>query len=143
MEPLVFVPFEKRSFYPHMKPADVAIWNRFIDANPSAFEEVCYDVPVGSGPDFDTVVNQETGGNVLKLYKKKIDVLAKAAGSLFVIEVKPQAGTSSIGQVKGYVTLYKRDYKPSELVKPVIVTDEQKRDMEFLAKEEGVMLLIA
>lgn len=140
---LEFVPFEKRYKYPHMMPEDRAIWERFIDANPMAFEMCAYDVPVGSVPEFDTTVNAESGGNAEKLYKKKIDVVAFKGEVLFIIELKPKAGTGTIGQVKGYRTLFKRDYNPKQILQAMIITDEMRPDMEFLAEEERVQILIA
>lgn len=138
-----FTPYEKRYKYPHMAPLDVAIWERFITANPDIFDVVSYDVPVGDGASFDTVVNPETGGDVGKLYQRKIDVVGRKNGIFFVVEVKPRASTSAIGQVKGYVTLFKRDYTIHESVVPIIVTDELLPEMEFLAKGEGVQIILA
>ena len=52
-------------------------------------------------------------------------------------------GTGSIGQVKGYATLFKRDYEPVMPIQPVIITDELLPDMEFLAKGERVEIFVA
>ncbi len=138
-----FIPYEKRYRYPHMAPLDVAIWERFITANTDIFEVVSYDVPVGEGAGFDTLVNPATGGDVNKLYQRKIDVVGRKNGMFFVVEVKPRASTSAIGQVKGYVTLFKRDYTINEPVVPIIVTDSLLPEMELLAKSEGVQLILA
>ncbi len=138
-----FIPYEKRYKYPHMAPLDVEIWERFIEANPDIFDVVSYDVPVGDGAAFDTVVNEETGGHVNRLYQRKIDVVGRKNGMFFVVEVKPRASTSAIGQVKGYVTLFKRDFTINESVIPMIVTDELLPEMEFLAKDSGVQLVVA
>lgn len=134
--------YGKRSYYPHMKPADIAIWERFITINPGAYETVQYDVLVGSGPGFDTTVNPESGGNVEALYKRKIDVVAEKAGQLYIIEVKPRAGTSAIGQLLGYLELYKRDVKPASEPKAILLTDTLLPDMTMLAEKYGVKLII-
>ncbi len=142
MPPLDFMPYELRYKYPHMAPADKAIWERFIVANPSAFDSVAYDVPVGIGTDMDTVVNPETGGDINKLYQRKIDVVAVKDGKLFVVELKPRASTAALGQVQGYVVLFKRDYQVGVPVNPVVITDELLPDMEFLAKDAKVNLVV-
>ena len=41
--------FEIQSFYPHMKPKDIHIWEQFIRANAGFFESVDYDLKVGDG----------------------------------------------------------------------------------------------
>lgn len=142
LQPLEFVPYGFRYKYPHMGPADKAIWESFIAKRPAAYKTVAYDVPVGIGTDMDTVVNPATGGDVNKLYQRKIDVVAFVDDQLFIIEIKPSASTSAIGQVKGYVTLFKRDYKPQFPVSPIIITDRLMPEMEFLARDEKVNLII-
>lgn len=139
---LHFVEYEPRYKYPHMGPKDKEIWERFLIAYPGAYKEVAYDVPVGIGTEMDTVVNPETGGDVNKLYQRKIDVVAFNGAQLYVVEVKPRASTASIGQVKGYALLFKRDYAPTQQVRTLIVTDELVPDIEFVAKEEGVEIVV-
>ena len=124
-------------------PRDVEIWERFIEANPDIFDVVSYDVPVGDGAEFDTVVPHENGGDMNKLYQRKIDVVGRKNGMFFVVEVKPRASTSAIGQVQGYVTLFKRDFTINEPVIPMIVTDQLVPEMEFLARDSGVNLVVA
>lgn len=137
-----FVPYGFRYKYPHMGPRDKAIWEQFIASNPGFFDTVAYDVPVGFGTEMDTVVNPATGGDVNKLYQRKIDVVAFKDDKLFVIEVKPDASTAAIGQVKGYISLYVRDYKPQFPVSGIILTDRLMPEMEYLSATEGVNLIV-
>ena len=143
MNDLIFVPYEKRYKYPGMMPLDKAIWERFIEQNPAAFIECAYNIAVGGGTEMDTVVNPASGGDINKLYQRKIDVVARAAAGLVIIELKPRATTSSIGQVKGYLTLFKRDFSPTEKLAAMVITDNIMPDMEFLAKEESVTVMLA
>lgn len=138
---LDFFPFALRANYPHMKPADVAIWEAYIRAHPDAYEQAQYDVEVGSGPEFDTVVNAETGGSAEKLYKRKIDVVAHGADGIDIIEVKPNAGPSALGQVQAYRRLYVRDFMTARQVHAVVLTDIIGRDMRELAAADDVVLL--
>lgn len=128
--------------YPHMAPLDTEIWRRYIVANPTAFDAVAYDVAVGAGALFDTVVHRETGADVGRIYQRRIDVVARKGGQYFVIEVKPRAATSSLGQVKGYARLAVRDFP--EIGSPImmVVTDQMLPEMEYLAKEEGVIVVV-
>ena len=135
-------PFEKRNWYPHMMPADVAIWERFIEKKPNAYDNVSYDVKVGSAPEFDTTVNAESGGKAEDLYKKKIDVVGYKGAEIDIIELKPRAGQSALGQVKGYGQLYIRDYSPPEQPNLVLITDVLLPDMDFLAEAENIRLIV-
>lgn len=134
--------YEKRYHYPHMKPRDIEIWERFIAKYPDQYDTVQYDVAIGDIPAFMEERSSPQGQAMRELYKLKIDVVAYRADELHIIEVKHDAGPSSIGQLLGYVTLYKRDYEPTLRVVPVIVTNTQRPNMDFLTKEQGVTLIV-
>lgn len=136
------VPFEIRYWYPHMKPLDKAIWERFIRNYATVYHFCQYDVPVGDGPEFDTLVNEETGGHNEVLYKKKIDVVALKGEIIDIIELKPNATSSAVGQVKNYRRLYKRDYNPPVEPGAIIITDAASKDTLAFAEEEGVKIII-
>lgn len=140
--PAPLLTYAPLSFYPHMKPADVLIWERYLAAFPNAYETVQYDFLVGSPPLFDTTVNPETGGSDEALYKRKIDVVGWRKGAIDVIELKPNAGPSALGQVLGYLHLYVRDEHPTEPVHAVLITDRINTDMEELATKMGVRLIV-
>lgn len=125
-----------------MKPNDVAIWERFIDQFPTAYDECEYDVAVGSAPEFDTVVNDENQATADKLYQRKIDVVGWKDGKCHVIELKPRAGTSALGQVRGYVHLYIKEHGNVGPCTPVVITDSLGADMPELAESMGVKLII-
>lgn len=135
-------PYEKRYKYPHMMPADVAIWEKYIDKFPMAFERVAYDVAVGEGASFDPTVNDVTGGDINKLYQRKIDVVGQSGRRLHIIELKPAASTAAIGQVRAYVTLFKRDYESDAILVPTVITDLLLPEMQYLATTEGVDLIV-
>lgn len=134
--------YEKRNKYPHMKPADVAIWERFIEKFPKAYGSVQYDLHVGDPPPFSPMGENGEDMNQDALYRLKIDVIGRNADHVDIIEIKPKAGPSTIGQVKGYRALYIRDEEPKVLVKGVIVTDQLRPNIEFLAKQEGVKIIV-
>jgi len=135
--------YKKLYYYPHLKPADIAIWERFIDKYPEAYNWCEYDVWVGSGPTFDTIVNPETGGDAKGLYKLKIDVVGHKNGAIDLIEVKPRARLSALGQIRGYLALYVRDIKPNVTPRAVIITDQLMPDMPDLTKRDNVTLFVA
>ena len=135
-------PFEKRNWYPHMMPADVEIWERFIAAHKEAYDWVEYDVKVGSVPDFVKDHPEESARKQAPLYERKIDVVGHLGKEIDIIELKPRAGMSTIGQVKGYVALYRRDIEPSAKLNALIITDELMPDMGDLAKGERVGIIV-
>jgi len=125
-----------------MRPEDVAIWERFLLKFPDEYEEVAYDVLVGSPPPFDTnIINGEPTDDV-RLYKKKIDVVCYRDGVVDIIELKPRAGAGALGQVLGYVELYQRDIAPSPTPRAVLITDVERLDMRELAEKMRVVLIV-
>ena len=126
-----------------MKPGDISIWERFIRANPTAYDFVYYDFWVGSPPPFNPIVNDETEGSADGLYRRKIDVVAHRGSSIDIIELKPRAGMSAIGQVKGYVSLYVRDERPLTMPRAIIITDQLSDDVRHVSVEQRVIIIVA
>lgn len=124
-------------------PQDVAIWERFIDQNVNFFDSVDYDVVVGSIPKFSTTVNLETGGSDARLYQRKIDVVGYKGDDIYIVEVKPNAGASALGQIQAYATLFKYFRSLDAKTIPTILTNRITTDMPLLAYTMNIKLLLA
>jgi len=135
-------PYGKRTWYPHMKPYDISIWEAFMSEFPLMYDHVQYDVACGDGPQFDTLIDANTGGHAEMLYKKKIDVVAFKGAQIDIIELKPNASAASIGQVKMYRLLYIKDYNPPVTPKCIVITDNPTPNLGEFAHAEGVLLVV-
>ena len=134
--------YEKKDSYPHMSVADTLIWNRFIDKYPDAYTQCQYDFHVGEAPPFNTLMDDGEDKNQDKLYRLRIDVVATNGKDIDIIEIKPKAGPSSIGQLRSYATLYERDEFHTGKVSKVLITDQEMPNMDYLCKAELVKLII-
>jgi hypothetical protein len=134
--------YKKAYWYPHMKPNDIAIWERFLAKYPNAYNSVQYDFNVGNPPPFNPLMDDGEDLNQDALYKLKIDVIGHIGNRIDIIEIKPNAGASTIGQVKAYKTLYTRDERPSKQVSMVIITDKLQTNMDYLCKIENVKIVV-
>lgn len=134
--------YTRRYKYPHMSPADTTIWEKFIDTFPTRYSTVDYDFALGSTPLTSEQIASEADANMVRLWQKRIDVLAKQGDETHIIEVKPSAGASALGQVLSYCELYKGYVDPFAKVKPILITDSLKPDMALLAESMGVQLII-
>lgn len=134
--------YQKQNSYPHMNIRDKEIWDRFIDKYPDAYKQVQYDYHVGDGPKFNTLDDDETDRNQDMLYRLRIDVIGHSNNSIDIIELKPNAGAGTIGQVTSYKILYERDEDPLLPVNAIIVTDAVNANMVELCKLQGVRLII-
>ena len=123
-----------------MRPADVAIWNRYILANPARFKQVYYDFHLGENCEHEENEADCLGCGFHDVCRYKCDVVAIADGVVYMIEVKPDAGAKAIGQAIAYKTLYEIQEKPLELVVAVILTDTIAPLTKIVADAHGVEL---
>lgn len=128
--------------YPHMSKADSEIWNRFITKYPDMFTQVQYDFHVGDAPPFNTLTDDGEDLNQDMLYRKRIDVLGYKDDKVFIIELKPNAGLGTIGQVKGYKMLFDDEKWSNKESIPMIVTDSMGADTQRFCENEKVLFVI-
>ena len=124
--------------YPHMFREDIAIWERFLDKHGNDYKGFDYDVKVGKGHGIanDTPPNYARMVDILS--KFRIDAVGYKSSSIEIIEVKPHAATTAIGQIFTYVELYKRDFAPRLLLHGNIITDHEIPDILYLTKLFGI-----
>lgn len=92
-----------------MGPADARVWQAHLDAHTLQPGTLDYDVRLG-GVGADLVDREhEQFPMWLTLLKKRVDVAATIDGVPWLIEVKPIAGFSALGQVLGYCDLWERE----------------------------------
>jgi len=136
-----WIPYGLLHRYPHMGTDDAEVWERFVRANPTAFDVVAYDVAVGASAPFDTVVNPSTGGSVARIYQRRIDLIGRKGGKHTLVEVKKYASTGALGQIEGYALLLKRDHPEMLPLSLVVLAASFAPEMAYLAKEKGITLL--
>lgn len=117
------VPLEKIRQFPHMMPGDIEIWEAFLKQFPDEFYDFRYDIHVGKG----YILTQDAPDWAKKhariVTQKRIDVVARRAGLLYVIEVKPDAGLAAFGQVQAYRHLLMVYWTLDTLPHGAIITD--------------------
>lgn len=128
--------------YPHMFPRDVEIWERFLQSFESDYAQFKYDIKVGVGTK-DIEGRDDVYARAQEILSKyRIDAVGFKINERHIIEVKPQATTSGIGQVMVYKELYERDFDPSLPVIPMIVTDYEMPDMRYLTRQLGIQYIV-
>ncbi len=135
-------PYKRYLKYPHLRPKDVKIWNKFIDDNPDFFKEVEYDVKVGAGREYPEAEEGPIKEDLIYLSKKRIDVVGFTNDEIYIIELKPKAGMSAIGQALSLAELYREEAPIDKVVLPAIITDEEIPDAAALCKKLSVIYLV-
>ncbi len=109
--------------YPRMSPKDVDIWKRFLMEHQDMFNSFDYDFPVGSGEDPGPKFEPNLRKDFIDLTKKRIDVVGYKNGEPTIIEIKPRASSTALGQLLTYKTLF-IDSHPSFQTVPLMVITE-------------------
>lgn len=132
-----YIPLPK---YPHMRPADVEIWRRFLLANPERFLRVWYDFRVGShAHDCENCLDCSRTG-WFDLTRWACDVIAEDNENFYTIEIKPAANAKALGQTLAYSILFLEEHKPSKPVIPVVLTDHIIESTRRVAEIQGIEL---
>lgn len=137
------VEYKKFLRYPRLMPADVSIWERFIDQNPTFFSEVEYDFKVGAGRDYSRYPEGSLKHGAEKHSQKRIDVVGFRGDMVWIIELKPSAGFSAVGQVLGLAALFREVVPTTRRVLATIITNEEIPDVRSFCSKMGVLFLIA
>lgn len=134
-------PCTPRDKYPHMQPNDALLWNQFLKAYADPNVQVAYDVHLGTIPhtsDDDPLwLKKYLAAN----YPKKADVLIFLPRHTLVVEIKPYAGLTALGQALGYAALFQQQYPTHPRVTPAILTDNPQPDMPYLCRLYRIALL--
>ncbi len=130
-----------RTKYAHMLTEDHAAWTAFLQSEWNLLDEVWYDVHVGvpmalpkDSPNYMRAV-------VEGVSRKRIDVVGRENRNLWIIEVKPFANMTAIGQVVTYARLFNREFEMALLAQPMIVSKTLDRDILEIGEHLGVKML--
>ena len=124
--------------YPHMSPADIDLWDRFIERNPARFSRVWYDVHVGEGGETPEDCGYRDAACWWDLTRWRIDVVAEDGENFYIIEIKPNANAKALGQANAYAILFEDEHKPLKPVVSVVLTDSIHPNTERIAKREEI-----
>ena len=136
-------PFQKLAKYPHMKPKDVAVWERFLDTMPTFFDSVDYDVAVGKGATQNPEHPKSIQADGKILTQKKIDVVGYAGNSTCLVEVGPIADMRKLGQILTYTRLFKAGQPDVSNVIPMVLCGTIERELEDDFAEHGILVEFA
>lgn len=136
-------PFTKLPKYPHMKPEDIAVWERFIDANPGYFETVDYDVAVGPGSGSPQGTPENLKHMQKTLTQKKIDVVGYIGNTHYVCEVGPVADMRKLGQILTYIELYAQERPDASFLEKMVVVGAIERDLDQMFQKHGILVEVA
>lgn len=116
----------------HMLPRDRRIWERFLLKYEKDFDLFRYDVLCGPKLRVESDDLPWLGDLSERLMSLRIDVLAYNEDETWLIEVKPNAGLSAMGQLMAYRYYLDPSYVGETELKAVVVTDYARHYMPEL-----------
>ena len=128
--------------YPHLFPKDIPIWERYLKKFGADYVGFDYDIKVGSGIEPPESATEADMRLIAGVYKKRIDAVGYTSDRTDIIEVKPAATFSAVGQVLGYAALYRTEFPNQPAVTPVLLTDFETPDIRAFAANNGVKLVV-
>jgi len=127
--------------YPHMLAEDVGVWTRFLESERFEIIEVWYDVHVGAPislpPEAEDYVRAVARG----VSRKRIDCVCRVGPDVWVVEVKPFANMTALGQALTYTRLFKQEYSTPGKVRAVVVCDTVDEDLVDEFEELKVLVI--
>ena len=133
--------YAKLAKYPHLRPEDILIWEKYLKNLPGFYESVDYDVHVGKGRDYPEVEEPKIYEDMKWLSLKRIDVVGYRKDQVDIIEIKPRAGASAVGQIEVYADLYKEKFPDVKNIKKIIITDEMDPDITRICGYRDIEVL--
>lgn len=134
--------YEKLSKYPHMKPEDIAVWERFLIAKPDFFERVDYDYKVGEGAPQAPTLPENIARDGKILTQKKVDVVGYKGDDTTIVELKPIADMRALGQILSYFQLYISTESLTGDVFKLVIAGEIERELEAVFEEQSIEVII-
>ena len=132
------LPYRTRRKYTHMVGDESKVWNRFIVKFPGRFDTVDYDFRVGEGMPYQDDWEDNIRRMVTALTQKRIDVVGWNGDRPTIIEVKVRAGLSALGQILGYVALFKLELPKINFPRAMIVCEVTTADDLKIFKSQSI-----
>ena len=125
-----------------MLPADVKLWDRFLDRYGHEYSGFRYDVHVGGEIEKESHWTGKVVSMASWLASKRIDAVGFKPGETVIFEVKPEAGVTAVGQLITYRMLYLEKYPPIGVVSCALVCENILPDERRVLEAQGFMVYV-
>lgn len=125
--------------FPHLQHDEIILFKRWLLIHEKDWESFEFDVHVGIGtvPEND---KDKISQSFKRLTQKRIDVVAFRTQETCLIEIRPQADHTALGNLLAYKELFVRDFKPMNRISLLCITDRIRPDDEFAIRAHAILL---
>jgi hypothetical protein len=110
-------------------PLERRIWERFRSAPPWPIDSERFSVRLGEGQIIPPGTPDWLARDIKALTQKRADVIVQSGLTTWIIEIKPRAGFSALGQLLGYGLLYVAEYDPPRPPNLAVVAETTQPDL--------------
>jgi hypothetical protein len=133
--------FDNR-YFPHLLPADIAVWKRWLDKYATNYTRIEYDIRVGDGRDPGPTFPDNIRNMAIGLSQRRIDAIAHESSGVTIIEITHTCGLTAIGQITSYPILYKLAYPDIHIIDRAIVTASLQADIMPVIRDNHITLYL-
>ncbi len=134
-------PLSERDYYPALLPREIEILKAWLKDHEREYERFEFNVRAGQGIDPGPSYSDADRAQFKLNTKKRIDAVAYRGNSVTIIEVKDRAGTTALGEILSYETLYALDHGGTP-IRLLLVTNVLQADMAIVFAQFGVPVSI-
>lgn len=121
-----------------MNKYEVFIWKKFLDKYSDLYTDYTYDVHLPVNIKIPDNIENQYKENAEKLTARRIDVVLRENGILWIVEIRPNATQSAIGSLLLYRYLYIAKFNPTLKVRLMLVTDYVNAEVKMLCRTVGI-----
>ncbi len=125
----------------HMSPGDMPIWRIFQSKFGKGFKEFHFDVQLGTTPPAHDDTESKFKQMWKKVTSKRIDVVGVKVGEIWIMEFRPVAGMSAVGNAISYTAIWNSDPPDKRRAIPFVITDTADPDILKTAEKIGITII--
>ena len=122
-----------------MGAMEAFIWTKFLEAHGPEYTDYEYNVKLARPISIPASWPEEYKKNAQDLTSYRIDVTMRSKGTIWIVEVRPDASHSAIGSLIFYRFLYMLQFNPNEQVKMILCTNKYTPAIELTTRAAGIV----
>jgi hypothetical protein len=126
--------FYKDQRLKHMSQMEAFLWVKFLEANGNDFFNYEYDVYIRKPVNVPREYEAEYKAMAISLSSLRIDATMQDKNNIYIVEIRPGATHSAIGQLIMYRFLYLLQFNPIKPVKMMLISDKYDPAIEITAR---------
>ena len=126
----------------HLRPGEVALFRRFERLDPLASPTYQFDTHLGQGMPLDPSWPAWLQAMATRLTQKRVDVVATTPTATWLLEMKPRAGPSAVGQLLTYRSIFLREFPQLAPFLIGVIADRNSFDMQDVYDEFNIQLFL-